>query len=246
MINGAAGWDDMSDFAQARTAWLRGFLELPGGIPCADTFRRVFEAIDTRALAECLARITSDLTTDIAGKSVAIDGKTMRRTFDRRSGKSALHMVTAWVVEGSISLGQIATEEKSNEITAIPELLKTIDVRGATVSIDAMGCQKTIAAAIIEREANYLLALKDNHPILRAEVESVFEMPRQVLVMHRSMYARLRARKNMDGRRCDGLALVPTLMSSQGWVNGRTCAVSSWSNENVLLATKFPPKKSTT
>lgn len=175
MINGAAGWDDMADFGEARTAWLRGFLDLPGGIPCADTFRRVFEAIDTRSLAECLAVVTSDLTADLEGKGVAIDGKTMRRTFDRRSGKSALHMVTAWVVERGISLGQIATEEKSNEITAIPELLKTINVRGATVTIDAMGCQKTIAAAIIDSEADYVLALKDNHPILRAEVAAIFD-----------------------------------------------------------------------
>lgn len=174
VVNGADGWEAIEDFAQAREAWLRGFLALPGGLPCADTYRRVFEAINTQALGACLTAMTSDLSTDLAGQVVAIDGKTMRRSFDRRLGKSPLHLVSAWVAERGITLGQIATEEKSNEITAIPQLLKTIDVRGAIVTIDAMGCQKKIAASIVEAEADYALALKDNHPTLRTEVEGVF------------------------------------------------------------------------
>lgn len=178
MINGADGWEDISDFAEVREDWLRGFLELPGGVPCADTFRRVFEAIDPRTFGQCLAKIIADLSAELQGKVVAIDGKTLRGSFDRRRGLSALHVVSAWVAEGGITLGQIVTEEKSNEITAIPELLKTIDVRGATVTLDAMGCQKTIAEAIIDGGADYALALKDNHPTLRAEVEAAFEFPK--------------------------------------------------------------------
>lgn len=178
MINGADGWEDISDFAEVREDWLRGFLELPGGVPCADTFRRVFEAIDPRTFGQCLAKIIADLSAELQGKVVAIDGKTLRGSFDRRRGFSALHVVSAWVAEGGITLGQIVTEEKSNEITAIPELLKTIDVRGATVTLDAMGCQKTIAEAIIDGGADYALALKDNHPTLRAEVEAAFEFPK--------------------------------------------------------------------
>lgn len=177
MINGAHGWEDISDFADVREDWLRGFLELPGGVPCADTFRRVFEAIHPRSFGECLAKITADFNVDVQGKVVAIDGKTLRGSFDRRRGRSPLHVVSAWVAEGGITLGQIVTEEKSNEITAIPELLKTIDVRGATVTLDAMGCQKTIARAIIDGGADYALALKNNHPTLRAEVEAAFEYP---------------------------------------------------------------------
>ncbi len=173
-IDGSDGWDDIADFAEDRESWLRAFLELPGGLPCADTYRRVFEAIDTAALGACLAAMTSGLTADLSGKVVAIDGKTMRRSFDRRSGMSALHVVSAWVAEGGITLGQIVTDEKSNEITAIPELLKTIDVKGAIVTIDAMGCQKKIAASIVDAGADYALALKDNHPTLRTEVEGVF------------------------------------------------------------------------
>lgn len=178
VINRADGWEDMSEFADVRERWLRGFLELPGGVPSADTFRRVFEAIDQRAFGECLAQVTADLSADVEGKVVAIDGKTLRGSFDKRRGLSPLHVVSAWVAEGGITLGQIVTEEKSNEITAIPELLKTIDVRGSTVTIDAMGCQKTIAAAIVDRGADYALALKDNHPTLRAEVEAAFEFPK--------------------------------------------------------------------
>jgi len=174
VINGADGWEDMAEFADVRQVWLGGFLDLSNGLPCADTFRRVFEAINTRALGTCLYELVSDLTADLTDKVVAIDGQTMRRSFDRRSGRSPLHMVTAWVAAQGIALGQLATEEKSNEITAIPELLDMIDVRGATVTIDAMGCQKKIAAAIIDAGAHYALALKDNHPLLRAEVEAVF------------------------------------------------------------------------
>jgi predicted transposase YbfD/YdcC len=174
MINGADGWEDMTDFANIREPWLRGFLDLPGGVPCADTFRRVFEAMDVRAFGRCLAELTSDLTAGLKDHVVAIDGKTLRRSFDRRSEKSPLHMVSAWVAERGITLGQIATEEKSNEITAIPALLETIDVRGATVTLDAMGCQKKIAAAIVDAGADYALALKDNHPALREEVEAIF------------------------------------------------------------------------
>lgn len=178
MINGADGWEDISDFAEVRKDWLRGFLELPGGVPCADTFRRVFEALEPRIFGECLAQITADLSADVQGKVVAIDGKTLRGSFDKRRGHSPLHVVSAWVAEGGITLGQIVTDEKSNEITAIPELLKTLDVRGATVTLDAMGCQKAIAAAIIEGGADYALALKDNHPTLRAEVEAAFAYPK--------------------------------------------------------------------
>jgi len=178
MINGADGWESIEDFADVRERWLRGFLQLPGGVPCADTFRRVFEAIHPQSFGACLAQITAGFSADVQGKVVAIDGKTLRGSFDRRRGRSALHVVSAWVADAGITLGQIVTEEKSNEITAIPELLKTIDVRGATVTIDAMGCQKTIAAALVDGGADYVLALKENPPTLRAEVEAAFEFPR--------------------------------------------------------------------
>lgn len=181
LINGANGWSDMEAFARARKEWLQTFLELPNGIPSEDTYRRVFEAIDPKMFSECIARIVEDLVVELGDKVVAIDGKTLRRSFDRRRGKSPLHVVSAWVTELGLSLGQIAVEEKSNEITAIPELIKVIDISGTTVTIDAMGCQKTIASDIIDKNANYILAVKDNHPTLHAEIKDAFvEVPGEV------------------------------------------------------------------
>lgn len=199
MINGAAGWEDMSEFADVRESWLKGFLELPGGVPSSDTFRRVFEALDPGTFGECLTKITADLVADLNGKVVAIDGKTMRGSFDRRAGTSPLHVVSAWIAEQSLMLGQVVTEEKSNEITAIPELLKTIDVRGATLTIDAMGCQKKIAEAIVDAGADYALALKDNHPVLRQEVEAAFLHP-QAMGIAKNKLTSSRAENKGHGR----------------------------------------------
>jgi hypothetical protein len=154
VIAGADGWEDTVVWAKARQSWLKTFLLLRWGIPCEDTFRRVFRAIDPTKFATCFSSLTAELAGNMLDQLVAIDGKTMlrsprrgtmRRTFARERGQKALHMITAWVAERGVQLGQLATEEKSNEITAIPALLDTLDVRGATVTIDAEGCQKKIA-----------------------------------------------------------------------------------------------------
>jgi len=174
VINGSTAWSDMELFAQGRLSWLRTFLALPNGVPSEDTFRRVFEAIDPKEFGAAVAVIVEDLVTDLRGKVVAIDGKTLRGSFDRRRGKSALHVVSAWVTDLGLSLGQISVDDKSNEITAIPELLKTIDVRGATVTIDAMGCQKAISEAIVDKGADYILAVKENHPNLHVSMQVAF------------------------------------------------------------------------
>ena len=175
LINGATAWSDMEAFAEARLRWLQTFLALPNGVPSEDTFRRVFEAISPREFGDAVAMILKELVTELNGKVVALDGKTMRGSLDRRRGRNALHVVSAWVTELGVSLGQISVDDKSNEITAIPELLRTLDVRGATVTIDAMGCQRAIAETIIDAEADYLLAVKDNQPKLHAAVQAAFE-----------------------------------------------------------------------
>jgi len=178
VINGSTGWKDMELFARGRLPWLRTFLALPNGVPSEDTFRRVLESIDPKEFGRSVALIVEDLVKDLRGKVVAVDGKTMRGSHDRRRGKSALHVVSAWVSELGISLGQVSVEDKSNEITAIPELLKAIDIRGATVTIDAMGCQKAIAETIVEQGADYILAVKENHPTLCMSLEVAFaEVP---------------------------------------------------------------------
>ncbi len=175
VICGAEGWEHIETFGKAREAWLRTVLTLPKGVPSDDTFRRVFTTLRSDEFRRCFTAWMQALVGTTEGKLVAIDGKTLRRSFDRAAGRSALHLVHAWVEANSILLGQYATEAKSNEITAIPALLALLDVRGAVVTIDAMGCQKAIAAQIVAQEADYILALKDNHPTAHAQVVAYFE-----------------------------------------------------------------------
>lgn len=172
-IAGADGWVDIERFGNERLEWLRTFLPLVNGIPSHDTFGRVFSRLDPARLAACVQQWLDDLGQEI-GKHVVIDGKTLRRSFDKAAGKNPLHLVSAWASEAKLTLGQIATEAKSNEITAIPLLLELLDIKGATVTIDAMGCQKEIAQKIIDGEGDYVLALKDNHPNLCEAVGEEF------------------------------------------------------------------------
>src|SRR3954471_11987155 len=172
---GADDWCDMATFARVRLDWLKTFLALPGGAPSHDTFRRVFGLLDRNQFAAHLFRWTQALHEATGGKLIAIDGKTQRRTFSTRSGVGALHLVTAWASEYGLTLAQVACEEKSNEITAIPELLKLLDLKGCTLTIDAMGCQTAIVEEIREQGAHYVLAVKDNQPTLHADLLQVFE-----------------------------------------------------------------------
>ena len=173
-ICGAEGWDDLEVFGEAKQKWLGTFLDLPAGTPSADTFRRVFSALDPSAFRACFIDWMQALTGTTEGKLVVIDGKTARRSFDRASERSPLHLVSAWVHENSLTLGQVATDVKSNEITAIPALLALLELRKATVSIDAMGTQKEIAKKIVDKGADYILAVKENQPKLHEEIAHVF------------------------------------------------------------------------
>jgi predicted transposase YbfD/YdcC len=164
-------------WAKAKKDWLGQFLELPNGIPSRDCLRRVLSALKPEAFQECFQRwIAESLTGDADGshRTIAIDGKTMRRSHDRAGGLGPLHLVSAWASEQGIALGQIATEEKSNEITAIPELIDQIDIQGAVVTIDAMGCQKEIAKKIKGGGGDYVLAVKDNQPKLHQAIQEFF------------------------------------------------------------------------
>jgi predicted transposase YbfD/YdcC len=174
-ICGAEGWDDVEEFGLAKYKWLATFLELPEGIPSQDTIARVFQRLDPRMFQACFMAWASSLTGSVEGKLIAIDGKMVRHSFDRASGQSALHMVRAWVQENQLVFGQIATDMKSNEITAIPQLLDVLDIKGAIVSIDAMGTQRAIAEKIVEKEADYLLALKGNQETIHTATIAYFE-----------------------------------------------------------------------
>jgi predicted transposase YbfD/YdcC len=175
VICGSEGWEDIAKYGVAKHAWLKTFLTLPNGIPSHDTFRRVFCLLDPRAFQACFQRWIDALSAGLGIKRIAIDGKTVRRSFDRASGKVALHLVSAWASEQHLVLGQVAVDSKSNEITAIPKLLELLDVSGAMVSIDAMGCQKEIAAKIRAGGGDYVLSVKDNQPNLLEDIQQCFE-----------------------------------------------------------------------
>lgn len=174
VISGAEGWEDIRTYGREKAKWLRKFLRLPNGIPSRDTFRRVFGIIDPEKFQECFLSWIEAVGVTTDGQVIAIDGKTLRRSFDRRNGKSALHLVSAWATTNHLTLGQVATSEKSNEITAIPALLEILDSNGAIITIDAMGCQKEIAAKIRDGGGDYVLAVKDNQPSLHEDIERWF------------------------------------------------------------------------
>jgi DDE_Tnp_1-associated/Transposase DDE domain len=149
VLCGANDWVAVETFGKAKEAWFRRFLALPNGIPSHDTFGRVFALLSPEQFQECFVSWIQAVVQTVAGQLVAIDGKTLRRSYDRRSARAAIHMVSAWAAQNRVVLGQLKTAEKSNEITAIPELLRVLDVSGCLVTIDAMGCQKAIAQQIV-------------------------------------------------------------------------------------------------
>jgi predicted transposase YbfD/YdcC len=169
VLCGAKDWQQVEAFGKQRLDWLRRFIELANGIPSHDTFERVFDRIDPRAFHQCFQQWVAALAEKLDIKHIAIDGKTVRGSAWNTLGP--LHLVSAWATEHHLSLGQVATQAKSNEITAIPELLELLDLHGAIVTIDAMGCQKAIASKIVERGGNYLLVAKDNQPTLLDNIQ---------------------------------------------------------------------------
>jgi predicted transposase YbfD/YdcC len=164
----------IADWARRKRDRLGRFLDLSSGIPSHDRFNAIFRALKPDQCERCLVSWVASLHRASAGRLVAIDGKTLRRSFDKADAKSALHMVSAWAVSSKISLGQVAVAEKSNEITAIPQLLDLVELSGALVTIDAMGCQADIAEKIVAKEADYILAVKGNQPTLHAGIMAFF------------------------------------------------------------------------
>lgn len=169
---GGENFSDMERFGRLREDWLKGFLELPEGIPSHDTFNRVFSALDPHAFMECFGQWVQGICPNLSDEVVAIDGKALRRAVNQ--GETIPYIVSAWASEHGLTLGQVKVSEKSNEITAVPELLHALKLKGAIVTLDAMGCQKGIAANIVERHADYVLALKGNHATVHEEVKTFF------------------------------------------------------------------------
>ena len=183
VISGFETWLEIEDYAHAKEEWLKTFLELPGGIPSNDTYRRLMTRMRPEKLEEAYRQWVLPYVGSCIGKHIAVDGKTIcaasnYRLSNEETAEGKLHIISAWVREDGISLGQIKTDEKSNEITAIPKMLENMDIKGCVVTIDAMGCQADIAKTIIRGEANYLLALKKNQPSLYESVEEYFKWTR--------------------------------------------------------------------
>lgn len=175
LLCGAENFMQMAQFGRAKESWLRTFLALPNGIPSHDTFRRVFMLLAPERFSEVFLSWTQTLRTAVAAEVVALDGKTVRRSFDTAKGRSAIHLVSAWASANRLVLGQLKVADKSNEITAVPELLRALELAGCIVTVDALNCQKTIAQEIKEADAEYVLALKGNHETAHAEIKSFLD-----------------------------------------------------------------------
>lgn len=176
VISGAQTWNEIEDYGVVKEEFLREFLELPYGIPSHDTFNRVLSSIDSQQFEACFIEWVTSLSKVTKGQVVAIDGKTVRGA-KSHGKKSPVHIVSAWANENNMVLGQVKTNEKSNEITAIPELLNILDLEDTIITIDAMGCQEDIASAIVDKKANYILAVKQNQKQLYQDIEDEFRFP---------------------------------------------------------------------
>lgn len=225
VIAGADSWTEIEQFGQERITWLNDFLELPNGIPSHDTFGRVFALINPREFQTSFAGWMRSIVTLTGNKVVAIDGKTNRRTFGGKTKDGftkALHLVSAFATANGVAIGQVDTDQKSNEITAIPELLKLLDIKGCLITTDAMGCQGDIAADIVSKGGDYLLAVKGNQGNLYKDIKALFAdqtIPRDVNVTEDKGHGRI------DKRTCEvitGPLLYDRIRHNNNWIGLHT------------------------
>jgi predicted transposase YbfD/YdcC len=221
VICGADSWVAMENFGQAKFKWLKRILELPNGIPSHDTFARVFARLNPQQLQQSFLEWVRSLVHLSGGQVIAIDGKTLRQSYDSADGKGAIHMVSAWASHNRLVLGQCKVDDKSNEITAIPQLLKVLEVSGCIITIDAMGCQKQIAKLIVERGADYVLALKDNQGNLFEDVQQIFAQAQAfkfVGIEHDFHQTLDKGHGRVEIRRCWTMGQVEFLIDADKWV----------------------------
>jgi len=179
VIGGAESWDDIELFGESKADWFASFLDLPHGIPSHDTFNRVFAALDPMQFQACFLHWMQAVAGVLPAQVIALDGKTVRGSQDRANGKQAIHMVSAWASANHLVLAQMKVDQKSNEITALPELLGQLAIAGCVVTIDAMGCQRQIAQQILDQGGDYVLGLKGNQGTLHQEVQHSFALAQQ-------------------------------------------------------------------
>lgn len=224
VICGADSFVAIQEFGQAKEAWLKTFLDLPNGIPSHDTLGRVFAILNPVAIEDAFRAWMKTVAGLTGGGVVALDGKTLRRSF-RQRGSGFIHMVSAWSAQNRVVLAQVKTDEKSNEITAIPRLLDLLQIKDCMVTIDAMGCQKEIAKKIVDGGADYLLAVKENQPTLAADIVAIFEDARQDPQLLASMSFHSTQEKGhgrKEVRRCWTTNLVDQVSQRAQWKSLRT------------------------
>jgi len=230
VISGADDWEHIETFGKSQLVWLRKYARFKNGIPSHDTLGRVFSAIDFEKLSECFVEWTQNICELTPGEVIAIDGKRLRGSHDKANGKKAIHMVSAFACTNGVSLGQIVTDKKSNEITAIPKLLELLAIKGCTVTIDAMGCQKNIANKILSKEANYILAIKENQKELYAQTIKLFSITQSV-----SSYETVDVEHNrVETRRCDVIDDFTFFDDKEQWPGVRTLVRISSKRYNKL------------
>jgi len=209
VLCGAEGWEEIEDFGQARLDWLRRYFPFEHGIPKHDTIARVLSRLDPAALQNSFISWVSAASKLTEGEVVAIDGKTVRRSFQTGNRKSAIHMVSAWACQNNIVLGQRKVNEKSNEITAIPALLELLELKGCIVTIDAMGCQTAIADSIVKQGADYVLALKGNQGDLSREVKQLFNYEGKTSLKEQTVEEVDSGHGRNELRRCRQIEITP-------------------------------------
>jgi len=248
VICGAEGWVEVAEFGESKLDWFSRFLQLPNGIPSHDTFGRVFAALDAAEFERCFLEWVQAVNVLTAGQVIAVDGKTLRRSHDQRHGKAALHMVSAWASANGLVLGQVATDAKSNEITAIPELLRLLDLRGCIVTIDAAGTQTAIAEQIVGAEGDYVLALKGNQKGLAEDVTRLFEWAHSIdfaELEHDHVHSTTKGHGRVEIRDCWTIAdprYIGDLRQGRKWKSLRSVAqvqLERRDGERVTVETRY-------
>jgi len=251
-ICGVNDWQNVERFAHMKEDWFRKFLILENGIPSHDTFTRVFARLDTEEMYCCLQQWIASLQLALQGQGVHVDGKTLRRSFDNSLETSALQIVSAWASEQSLCLGQIAVEEGSNEITAVPKLLDLLELSGAVVTLDAMHCQTKTAQKIREKEADYILTVKGNQPTLQKTIQELFDKFRKEKVRDKKVRVHKTTEKNRGRNECRTctVAPAPKELRQQGWRDVKSIGMmhrvcerdGKTSEELVYFISSLPPK----
>ena len=243
VLSGADTWVDIADYGRAKEGWVRTFLDVPNGIPSHDTFGRVFARLDPEQVQRCVASWVQAMFPQCPPDVIAIDGKTLRRSRDKAGGVPAVHMVSAWAAENRLILAQLDVDTKSNEITAIPDLLTLIDIRGSTVTIDAMGCQTAIAAQIFDQGGDYVLAVKENRPTLFTEVMTKLTAMRAAADRRLNEYVTEESGHDRDAIRHDIVTdAIETRRRGDGWRGLRSIGLvetAQTRGETPMIGTRY-------